>query len=310
MKWPIRVELRKSSGVWVGLSILIPAISIALLLIFFRDQSGNVVFISNFVLGIVASSALPLAIWRGIVAEEQVDTAQQGLRNERYQKGVEMLGNEVLTVRMGGIYALQRLAREHPGEYHVQAMQSLSAFVRRPTPDEKYEAELRANLNAKLQYNINMDAPVAREDVQDAMLAIGARGEDDVELEKNQKFQLDLSHARLNHMNLRDRSLSRRTNLSGTNLYDANLIGTFLLSVDLTGAWFGGADLSGARLQGAILSGATLLQAIVSDTKFGGVKGLTQSQLDQARRTEPSEKPPDLHNAFDAHTGKQLEWRG
>ena len=51
-----------------------------------------------------------LAVWRSIVAERQADTAQQSLLNERYQKGAEMLGNEVLSVRMGGIYALGRLA--------------------------------------------------------------------------------------------------------------------------------------------------------------------------------------------------------
>ena len=47
-----------------------------------------------------------------------------------------MLGSEVLSVRLGGIYALQRLAEEEPKQYHVQIMRLFCAFVRNPTKDE------------------------------------------------------------------------------------------------------------------------------------------------------------------------------
>ena len=43
-----------------------------------------------------------------------------------------MLGSEVLSVRLGGIYALARLAREHPEEYHVQIMRLLLCFCPKP----------------------------------------------------------------------------------------------------------------------------------------------------------------------------------
>ena len=315
------VRLPESRGFWVALSVILPVTEIALLIIFFRDELNNdeidIAFISNFVLGIAASSALPLAIWRGIVGDKQstaakiqADTAQQGLRNERYQKGAEMLGSNVLSVRMGGIYALQRLDKEHPEEYHVQIMRLLCAFVRRPTPDKVYEAELQANFKAKLQAEIKprlhagIEGPVAREDVQEAMQVIGARSEKEIALEKTQEFELDLRHASLRHMNIRG------ANLTGAFFYKADLFEAFSLSVDLTDAWFGGANLSGAQLGGASLSGATLLQAKVSDTSFAGVKGLTQSQLDLARRTKPGEKPPNLRGALDAQTGEQLQWNG
>ena len=243
------------------------------------------------------------------IAQRQAETAQQSLRNERYQKGADMLGSEVLSVRMGGIYALQRLAKEYPGEYHIQIMRLLCAFVRRPTPDKDYEAELRANMKAKLRAEIRprlhagLEGPVAREDVLEAMQVIGARGEKEIALERSQEFELDLRHARLHHMNLRG------ANLTGAHLYKANLFQAFLLDVGLTDAWLGSADLSEADLQGAVLLNATLFQAVVSDTSFAGVRDLTQNQLDQARRTEPGEKPPDLGEAFDARTGKQLNWR-
>ena len=84
----------------------------------------------SFVIGGIV--ALFFALWRGRLAERQASTGQQGLLNERYQKGAEMLGSGVLSVRMGGIYALQRLAEEHPKEYAIQILGLFCAFVRHP----------------------------------------------------------------------------------------------------------------------------------------------------------------------------------
>ena len=69
--------------------------------------------IRNLAFVVFALIGLALAIWRGAVADRQADTAQYSLLNERYQKGAEMLGSELLSVRLGGIYALKALAKEH-----------------------------------------------------------------------------------------------------------------------------------------------------------------------------------------------------
>ena len=88
---------------------------------------------------VVAAMAVVIALWfakrRILVADRQAATAQLGLLNERYQKGAEMLGSSVLTVRLGGIYALGRLAREHSGDYHIQIMSLFCVFVRNPPPE-------------------------------------------------------------------------------------------------------------------------------------------------------------------------------
>ena len=89
-------------------------------------------------LGLVAGGliAIWVAIWRGVVADrqakasqDQAETMQRGQLNERYQRGAEMLGSEILHVRLGGIYALQRLAQEDPKQYRDQIMVLLSVFV-------------------------------------------------------------------------------------------------------------------------------------------------------------------------------------
>ena len=97
-------------------------------------ESGSTI-IRNLGLVIGGLIAIGFGIWRGVVASRQAKTSQRGLLNERYQKGTEMLGSEVLSVRLGGIYALQRLAEDDPVQYHVQIMRLLCAFVRNPTKD-------------------------------------------------------------------------------------------------------------------------------------------------------------------------------
>ena len=80
------------------------------------------------VLGGVA--AILLAVWRSRVSERQTDIARHSLLNERYQRGAEMLGNEILSARLGGIYALQQLAADYPGQYHLRVIRLFCGFVR------------------------------------------------------------------------------------------------------------------------------------------------------------------------------------
>ena len=204
--------------------------------------------------------AIVLAVWRSMVAERQADTArrqsetaERGLLNERYQKGAEMLGNGVLSVRLGGIYALRRLAEEHLEEYHIQIMRLLCAFVRHPTKDNACESHLNGE-----------EHPPLREDVQAVMTAISARSEAGLEYEKMGGFRLDLHGADLLGLRL------YKANLSGASLRRANLAHATLLSVDLSDADLIGADLTDAKLGGADLSEAELTDAKLARAKLDG----------------------------------------
>ena len=39
-----------------------------------------------------------------------------------------MLGNEILSARLGGIYALQQLAADYPGQYYLRVIRLLQSF--------------------------------------------------------------------------------------------------------------------------------------------------------------------------------------
>ena len=213
-----------------------------------RESNGST--IRNIVLAAAAVIALPLAIWRSTVAERQAktaqrqaNTAQQGLLHERYQKGAEMLGSALLSVRLGGIYALQRLAEEHPGGYHTQIMRLLCAFVRNPPGSKEGQAARDAKEKAASA------PPSLREDVQAVMTVIGNRSQADVDYENAIKnFRLDLYGA----------------DLAGAQLHTLNLCGANLRGACLTFATLSQADLSRADLMGANLDRADVKYANLS----------------------------------------------
>ena len=118
--------------------------------------------ISFMVAGIIG---LTLAGWRSLIAQKQAETSESGLQNDRYQKGAEMLGNETCSTRLGGIYALERLARDHPKTYHEQIMELLSSFARHPTTDTAIEIEYYNKATSKETYHV-------RPDVYEAVSAI------------------------------------------------------------------------------------------------------------------------------------------
>ena len=273
----------------------------------FQDWLRNLeswsTIIRNFGLVIVAVLALWFARRRIVAADRQAATAQRGLLNERYQKGAEMLGSTVLSVRLGGIYALARLAREHPGDYHTQIMSLFCAFVRNPT-GEPVEASLPINgLTDQAEFHSGWDEededrPLrVREDVQAVMTAVGERSEAQIAIEEEKGYRLDLIGA----------------DLKFVRLFDAVLGNVDLLKADLTGAVLIGAKLKSAKLTGAKLTGANLEDALLIHTNLSGAdlkgcEGLTQEQLNEA--VADLDNPPKLEGVVDAETGKPLVWRG
>ena len=332
--------------------------------------------------GLVIGGALALwvAVWRSRVADRQAeatqrqaDTGQQRLLGERLQQGGAMLASDLLPVRLAGIYALQRLAEDHPDEHHIQIMRLLCAFVRQPITVDVHEAARGDEEQPPSLFFRHR----LREDVQAAIEAISACHERHYLPAADAGFNLDLRgadlrSAKLERLNpargrLGDRNWHsglpeelhprawrvttwaserdkgafllgadmtesvlhhaqlQRSSLNYSRLINAQLNFASLQGADLRGAELGSANLehaslNGASLQGASFDGANLASASLSDanlsraTFIGGgffreaAKGLTQTQLDQAR-ADP-DNPPKLDGVFDAETGQPLVWRG
>ena len=261
-----------------------------------QDYESGTATVRNLGLLVAAIIALPLGIWRSFVAHRQAETAQQGLLNERYQKGAEMLGSEVLPVRLGGIYALARLAEEHPEQYHVPIIQLFCTFVRSSTKSKESQDE---------QEDQSLHKSALREDIQAVMTAIGSRSETGIGYEKATKnaglevassevgitvsrrayFWLDLRGANLRGVDLYEATLFSANfsgaDLSRSQLIEANLFNAILVDADLSSAILFRADLSEAALQSANLSNATLASANLSRTTLAFVN-LSNAELSGA----------------------------
>lgn len=277
--------------------------------------------------------ALVLSIWRSYVADlqahaarRQSEIAQKGLLNERYQKGAEMLGSGVLSVRLGGIYALDRLAREYPSEYHVPIVELFCAFVRNPA-DKVSEIELRRRAR-------DPRAPALGVDIVEVMAAIGQRSEDGIAEEKKvEGFVLNLRRADLRGLSLLGGNFRGAdftgaylmhshfidTDLRGANCSHGHLYMAHFLMCNLTDVNFSWSDLSGATLSTSVFDNTELTKTEIgtgeeiSPTDPSGYipcfAKLTQAQLDAAKADKAS--PPAIApDTPDAESGKPLVWRG
>ena len=72
------------------------------------------------------------------IMEEQQKTQQKQLLETRFSKSVELLGNDNESVRIGGIYSLYYLARDHE-EYQNTICEILCAHVRTLTSKQNYQ---------------------------------------------------------------------------------------------------------------------------------------------------------------------------
>ena len=286
--------------------------------------------ILNLVLIIGAPLAFGFALWRAIVAGRQVEAARRqveiaqnqagialrALSNERYQRGAEMLGSPTLTARLGGIYALQSLAEEHPEDYQPQVIQLFCAYVR--DPDGGKEVSFVTPHGSM------------RLDVAAAIEAINAVRKASSFAEERGLLNLDLRGARLNGMTLRNGNLSRAdmtktvlngadlegANLSGVNLTGAELRRTVLNRACLSEAIIHEADLRYVKFCHANLENAQISRSQMQNARFNSasVKGvsiagrsMTQEQLNQAKGGL-QEGPKDLTRSEDPGTGKSLVW--
>lgn len=231
----------------------------------------------------------------------------QGQITDRFSKAVEQLGSDQITIRMGGIFALERIARDSP-EDHWSVMEVLTAFIREKSPANPREEEetfgiveltdaasifINAVMNMRYkgtkpsgdtattssgEARKEEELPELPKDIQAALTVIGNRGNLDLE-EKNEDY-IDLCNSDLRNSYLYSAKLQGAF-LTGTLLQGADLTGARLQGADLTGAQLQGANMRMAQLQGADMSMAQLQGAYLFKTKLQGAL-LTDAHLQGA----------------------------
>jgi hypothetical protein len=190
---------------------------------------------------------------------------------------------------LGGIYALERIARDSRVDYGP-IMEILTAYVRQ-----------RASRQ-------NRGPDEVPNDVQAVLAVLGRRAPHRGELRLDLRFtdlrKAKLPRAQLGNAILWDADL-RGAHLEGADLVGAKLGGAKLQGADLYGADLYGADLQGAHLQGAHLQGADLYGADLQGAQLQGAHlqgadlhgalGLREADLTGAEYDKDTSWPDGFH---------------
>jgi uncharacterized protein YjbI with pentapeptide repeats len=259
--------------------------------------------------GLLTAAAALIAVAGGLIALDETRQANAEVRRanenthvrELYATAIGLLGASEIDNRLGGIYALERIARDSAADQRT-VVEVLSAFLRdhtspvlvlerRPPPGRRWRPHSARvsdrDGNARLSTDTRAALAVlgrlpTRPEVPPADLT-GIRL-DAAALSNVQLMEADLTTARLAGADLTDARLSG-ANFSRARLDEANLTRAWLQSADLTEARLEGADLtdarlSGARLTRARLSGADLTRAWLEHAD------LTRARLEAADLTD------------------------
>jgi uncharacterized protein YjbI with pentapeptide repeats len=237
------------------------------------------------------------------ITSETLAVTKQGQITERYAKAIEQLGSQTLDVRLGSIYALERITHDSRRDQdQATIVEVLSAFVRvhsdpvyrlrrhlaEPTrPDwkdgespqkeeafQEGERPRQRELRLAEEHVAEFPLPV---DVQVAVTVLGRLPH------RPSVLRADLAGAHL-----------AKADLAGADLEGANLLGANLARANLSEAHLERANLLRADLEGANLYGAHLVRAdltvqrgpeysIQDPSRFANLKraNLTKAHLEQ-----------------------------
>jgi len=176
---------------------------------------------------------------------QTLELSVQGQITERFSRAVEQIGSTKLEVRVGGIYALERLAADSAREYDKSVVVDvISAF-------------LLSHAHSPAGATAHSSLP----DVNAAITVIARRNPSE-----------DIGKVSLPRIELNGLRLAAGACLANIDFTGAVLSGANLAGADFTNAILDDADLSGADLRGAILAGASLTGARLSDARLNGAQ--------------------------------------
>lgn len=183
-----------------------------------------------------------------------VETAREGQITDRYTKAVEQLGSSKLDVRLGGIYALQRLASDSPRDKDT-IRNVLAAFVRGhdlcTVPPGRKKPPKQCTTTTALKADLDTPRTRLAADVFAALIIAPTLATP--RASRGAPYLVDFSRTRFPFADLPGANLNG-ADLTNTDLRGANLRNADLVGVDLRGATMKKTALADADLRGANLS--------------------------------------------------------
>jgi len=275
--------------------------------LFAREDKDSRTFAIDVVKTIISALGLIATLLAGIGlivnyfnSQAEIQLTQQRLITERFSKAVEQIGNTKEEVVIGGIYSLERIAKDSPKDQWT-IMEVLTSYIRKNSPIPSNIQQLKPEERKKALEKL----PSVSIPVQAALTVIGRR-----KVENDQAGDNLAGTTDSNKIKFLDLS---RTNLRGANLDGANLDGAILNGAILFGANLDGANLNEANLYGAvglnperIKSACFWEKAIYTGSKWDKDKKLWVAADREANQREieklKGDKNSDPPNPIDCNT--------
>ncbi|MFQ5816055.1 MAG: pentapeptide repeat-containing protein, partial [Candidatus Hydrothermarchaeaceae archaeon] len=205
------------------------------------------------------------------IAQRTLEASQEGQITERFTRAINQLGNDMLQIRLGGIYALERIAIDSERD-HWPIMEVLTAYVRVQAPWREDQSEG------------DEPPPELRTDIQAVMHVIARRKS--TFREGQATWSLDLHQVNIRMAILRGAQLQGvmfwQAHLEHAGLSGAHLEKAFLMQAHLQHASLDGAHLERADLRWANLNKANLSNAHLEGANLMNATGLTKEQIESA----------------------------
>lgn len=217
------------------------------------------------------------ATWRQLrVGQEALNATREGHITDRFSRAVDQLGADKTDVRIGGLYALWRIA-DHSARDREAVISIKAAFLRTHLPwpprgQDSPAAEAAINSLPPLETR----AP----DAQVALTALGVlcreRRPDWLNVSYTDLRRADCDGLWLHHINFDGACLE------AASIYQVNLTGASLIAANMRHVELGTSILHRSRCIEADLRGARMVRADLGDADFSGAD-LREANLRKAR---------------------------
>ncbi len=226
------------------------------------------------------------AHWQASQAQwHEVELGRISQNAENFSRAIEQLGNENESIKLGGIYSLESIAKGAP-EYHNQILEILTALIRseREISDPAVSPPKKEDEDPIPIYIQAIISIIGRRDIR--------KNEPILDLSKTNLYKADFKRGNFQLVNL-EGSYLKEADFRAANLNDAIIIyanlensnfdmatlkkaefgksilkSVRLTRADLTDAFLGGTDLSNANLVRSILNEAGFLNANLSSCEL------------------------------------------
>ena len=235
--------------------------------------------IRNIGLVLAAVFGAPFVAWRSYVAHKQTAISEQSHITDQINKAVEGLGAEKtvksggdeltrpnIEVRIGAIYALERIAQDSDRD-HIKIMEIICAYIRSnfPTGD-------LASTTPPFQKK------TPRIDLQSAIRTLGRRSKDKKEIEAKLKFRLDLRGCDLSFVDFEEGDFSAAMfheckiecgNFRECHLRGTEFVGSTLNHCNFFEALLHGTNLDHVKIEFPQIGSGAMSDSITLAKKYG-----------------------------------------